>query len=179
MLVFALTTVIGIAVGAAAGFLGGIFDACVSRLLDLLLGLPSLVLALAVVGALGAGFGHLILAVTITGWASLAELSRSYTIGARQRPERRRRGRRSAPPDPRRSRPARCRRSGPQCAATLGLSATPILRLAGLSFLGLGVQPPTAEWGSMLNDSQLYDPVAPWLVIGPGWASSPPSPRPP
>ena len=53
VLVFALTTVIGIAVGAAAGFLGGVFDASVSRLLDLLLGLPALVLALAVVGALG------------------------------------------------------------------------------------------------------------------------------
>jgi len=52
-------------------------------------------------------------------------------------------------------------------AATLGLGDT-ILGLAGLSFLGLGVQPPTAEWGSMLNDSQLYDTVAPWLVIGPG-----------
>src|SRR4029077_11788532 len=87
VLVFALTTVIGIAVGTAAGFLGGIFDAFVSRLIDLLLGLPSLVLALAVVGALGPGFGHLILAVTITGWAGLAKLSRSYTIGARQRPD--------------------------------------------------------------------------------------------
>jgi ABC-type dipeptide/oligopeptide/nickel transport system permease subunit len=52
-------------------------------------------------------------------------------------------------------------------AATLGLGDT-ILGLAGLSFLGLGVQPPAAEWGSMLNDSQLYDTVAPWLVVGPG-----------
>ncbi len=51
--------------------------------------------------------------------------------------------------------------------ATLGI-ATAVLEIAALSFLGLGVQPPTAEWGSMLNDSQLYDTVAPWLVIGPG-----------
>ncbi len=111
ILVFALTTVIGITVGTAAGFLGGIFDACVSRLIDLLLGLPSLVLALAVVGVLGPGFSHLILAMTITGWAGLAKVSRSYTIGARQRPD------------------------------------VTAARMAGI---------------------QLYDTVAPWLVIGPG-----------
>jgi ABC-type dipeptide/oligopeptide/nickel transport system permease subunit len=168
MLVFALTTVIGITAGTAAGFLGGIFDASVSRLIDLLLGLPSLVLALAVVGALGPGFSHLILAMTSTGWAGLAKLSRSYTIGARQRP------------DVTAARMAGIRTSRiltdhvlpgaavqALIAATLGLGDT-ILGLAGLSFLGLGVQPPTAEWGSMLNDSQLYDTVAPWLVAGPG-----------
>jgi ABC-type dipeptide/oligopeptide/nickel transport system permease subunit len=168
VLVFALTTVIGIAVGTAAGFLGGVFDAIASRLIDLLLGLPSLVLALAVVGALGPGFSHLILAVTVTGWVGLAKLSRSYTAGARQRAD---------------VTAARMAGVGPRrilaghvlpgvgvaalIAATLGLGDT-ILGLAGLSFLGLGVQPPTAEWGSMLNDSQLYLTVAPWLVIGPG-----------
>jgi ABC-type dipeptide/oligopeptide/nickel transport system permease subunit len=168
LLVFALTTVIGIAVGTAAGFLGGIFDACVSRLLDLLLGLPSLVLALAVVGALGPGFGHLILAVTITGWAGLAKLSRSYTIGARQRPDvtaARMAGIRTTRILAGHVLPGAAVQA--LIAATLGLGDT-ILGLAALSFLGLGVQPPTAEWGSMLNDSQLYDTVAPWLVIGPG-----------
>jgi nickel transport system permease protein len=168
VVVFALTTVIGIAVGTVAGFLGGVFDAIASRLIDLLLGLPSLVLALAVVGALGPGFSHLILAVTITGWVGLAKLSRSYTAGARQRA------------DITAARMAGVRTSriltghvlpgvgvAALIAATLGLGDT-ILGLAGLSFLGLGVQPPTAEWGSMLNDSQLYLTVAPWLVIGPG-----------
>jgi ABC-type dipeptide/oligopeptide/nickel transport system permease subunit len=168
MLVFALTTVIGIAVGTATGFLGGIFDTCVSRLIDLLLGLPSLVLALAVVGALGPGFSHLILAMTITGWAGLAKLARTYTVGARGRP------------DVTAARMAGVRTSrilaghvlpgagvAALIAATLGLGDT-ILGLAGLSFLGLGVQPPVSEWGSMLNDSQLYLTVAPWLVIGPG-----------
>jgi nickel transport system permease protein len=168
VLVFMLTTVIGIAVGTTAGFLGGIFDACISRVIDLLLGLPSLVLALAVVGVLGPGFSHLVLAVTVTGWAGLAKLSRSYTMGARHRP------------DITAATMAGVRKirilAGhvlpgvavqALIAATLGLGDT-ILGLAGLSFLGLGVQPPTAEWGSMLNDSQLYDTVAPWLVIGPG-----------
>lgn len=168
MLVFGLTTVIGIVVGTAAGFLGGFFDVCVSRLMDLLLGLPSLVLALAVVGALGPSFGNLILAVTVTGWAGLAKLSRAYTVGARQRA------------DVTAAAMAGVRTSSilighvlpgvavqAFIAATLGLGDT-ILGLAGLSFLGLGVQPPTAEWGNMLSESSLYDTVAPWLVIGPG-----------
>jgi ABC-type dipeptide/oligopeptide/nickel transport system permease subunit len=168
MLVFVLTTVIGIAAGTAAGFLGGIFDVCVSRLIDLLLGLPSLVLALAVVGALGPGFSHLILAITISYWAGLAKLSRSYTVGTRHRPD---------------VTAARMAGVGTArilaghvlpgaavqalIAATLGLGDT-ILGLTALSFLGLGVQPPTAEWGNMLSDSVLYDTVAPWLLIGPG-----------
>jgi ABC-type dipeptide/oligopeptide/nickel transport system permease subunit len=168
MVVFALTTVIGIVLGTAAGFLGGLFDACVSRLIDLLLGLPSLVLALAVVGALGPGFSHLILAMSVTYWAGLAKLSRCYTVGARGRP------------DVTAARMAGVRVSRilaghvlpgaavqALIAATLGLGDT-ILGLTALSFLGLGVQPPTAEWGNMLSDSQLYLTVAPWLVIGPG-----------
>ena len=180
LLVFALTTAIGIVVGIAAGFVGGLFDVCVSRLIDLLLGLPSLVLALAVVGALGPGFSHLVLAVTIIGWAGLAKLSRSYTIGARSRP------------DVTAARMAGIRTSRiltghvlpgaavqALIAATLGLGDT-ILGLAGLSFLGLGVQPPAAEWGSMLNDSVLVPTRSRrGCSSAPAWASSPPSPRPP
>jgi nickel transport system permease protein len=168
VLVFTLTSVIGIAGGTAAGFIGGLFDVCVSRLIDLMLGLPALVLALAVVGALGPGFSHLVLAVTVTSWAWLAKLTRSYTVGARSRPD-----------------VIAARMAGVRTgwiltghvlpgaavqaliAATLDLGDT-ILGLAGLSFLGLGVQPPTAEWGNMLSDSVLYDTVAPWLLIGPG-----------
>jgi ABC-type dipeptide/oligopeptide/nickel transport system permease subunit len=168
LLVFVLSTGIGMIVGVLAGLVGGAVDLVISRIIDLLLGLPSLVLALAVVGALGPGFSHLILAMVITGWAGLAKLARSYTLGARQRPD-----------------IIAARMAGiptsrialghvlpgvlaeALIAATLMLGDT-ILGLAGLSFLGLGVQPPVAEWGSMLNDSRTYLTVAPWLLIGPG-----------
>ena len=168
MIVFLLTTAVGIAVGTVSGFVGGIVDLGISRVIDLLLGLPSLVVALGVVGALGPGFDHVILAVTVAGWAPLAKLSRSYTIGARRRAD-----------------VVAARMAGvgttrilvghilpgvgaqALIAATVGLGDT-ILGIAGLSFLGLGVQPPTSEWGSMLNDSRLYDTVAPWLLVGPG-----------
>lgn len=168
LLVFAVSTAIGVTVGVLAGLVGGVIDLVISRFVDLLLGLPSLVLALAVVGALGPGFGHLILAMVITGWAGLAKLARSYTVGARIRPD-----------------VIAARMAGiatirialghllpgvlaqALIAATLMLGDT-ILGLAGLSFLGLGVQPPVAEWGSMLNDSRTDLTIAPWLLIGPG-----------
>jgi ABC-type dipeptide/oligopeptide/nickel transport system permease subunit len=168
LLVFAFSTAIGVTVGVLAGLVGGVVDLVISRVVDLLLGLPSLVLALAVVGALGPGFSHLILAMVITGWAGLAKLARSYTVGTRTRPD-----------------VIAARMAGISTiriaaghllpgvlaqaliAATLMLGDT-ILGLAGLSFLGLGVQPPVAEWGSMLNDSRTDLTIAPWLLIGPG-----------
>ncbi len=168
LIVFVLTTVIGIGLGVPAGLIGGPFDIFVSRICDVMLGLPSLVLALAVVGALGPGFGNLVLAMSLTGWAGLAKLSRSLALSSRNRP------------DVLAARMAGIGRARiavghvlpgvfahSLIAATLGLGET-ILGLAGLSFLGLGVQPPTAEWGSMLNESRIDLSVAPWLLIGPG-----------
>lgn len=168
LIVFVLTTVIGLLLGVSAGLLGGWYDTIVSRLCDVMLGLPSLVLALAIVGALGPGFGNLILAMSLTGWAGLTKLARALAIGARHRL------------DVVAARMAGIGRlrialthvlpgvlSHTLIAATLGFGET-ILALAGLSFLGLGVQPPTAEWGSMLNESRMDLMVAPWLLIGPG-----------
>ena len=174
ILVFALTTVIGITVGTAAGFLGGIFDACVSRLIDLLLGLPSLVLALAVVGVLGPGFSHLILAMTITGWAGLAKVSRSYTIGARQRPDvtaARMAGISTARIFAGHVLPGAAVQA--LIAATLGLGDT-ILGLAGLrsSASACNRQPPSGAACSAIPSCTTRSRHG-WSS-GLGWASSPP-----
>ncbi len=168
LLVFLLATIVGVGTGVIAGFVGGPVDAVLSRLMDLLLGLPQLVLALAVVGALGPSFANLILAMAITSWAFLGKLARSLTSSSRHRPD-----------------VIAARMAGMSAtriafghvlpgvlaqaliAATLQLGDT-ILNLAALSFLGLGAQPPTAEWGGMLNDSRLNVTIAPWLLIGPG-----------
>jgi ABC-type dipeptide/oligopeptide/nickel transport system permease subunit len=168
LLVFGLSTAIGVTVGVAAGLVGGVLDVVLSRVIDLLLGLPSLVLALAVVGALGPGFGHLVLAMVATGWAGLAKLARSYALGARTRPDvtaARMAGIGTARIAAGHVLPGVLAQA--LIASTLMLGET-ILGLAGLSFLGLGVQPPTAEWGSMLNDARVDLTVAPWLLIGPG-----------
>lgn len=168
LIVFVLHMVIGITLGVLAGLLGGWVDTVISRVCDVMLGLPSLVIALAIVGALGPGFGNLVLAMSVTGWAGLAKLYRTLSLQARHRLD-----------------VVTARLAGVSewriaathvlpgvfsqslIAATLGLGET-ILGLAGLSFLGLGVQPPTPEWGSMLNDSKSQLATAPWLLIGPG-----------
>ncbi|MCU1504059.1 MAG: Dipeptide transport system permease protein DppC, partial [Ilumatobacteraceae bacterium] len=143
LLVMVLTTAIGLVVGGVAAFVGGPVDALLGRLIDVMLGLPSQVVALAIVGALGVGERNLILAVTVTSWAELARLSRSVVLDSRTRLD-----------------IAAARMAGVtpirvftghvlpgQLAQTLvvaasGLGST-VLTLAGLSFLGLGAQPPT------------------------------------
>lgn len=168
LIVFIITTSVGIAVGAPAGLLGGVWDTLVCRACDVMLGLPALVMALAIVGALGPGFGNLVLAMSLTGWAGLARLSRALAITSRHRL------------DVLAARMAGVGEGRIVCghvlpgivshcliSATLGFGET-ILGLAGLSFLGLGVQPPTAEWGSMLNEARMDLDAAPWLLLGPG-----------
>lgn len=158
---------IGLVLGCVAGMSGGIVDVLIMRVVDVLMALPSIVLAIAIVGVLGPGFQNLVLALVISWWAYYARLARSYVLNARQRPD-----------------VIAARLAGigwgriltghvlPGVAAQLLIVATldlgaMVAAIAGLSFLGLGVQPPAAEWGAMLNDSRLYFTLAPWLLLGP------------
>lgn len=168
LVVFFLVSAIGLVVGTVAGLAGGWVDAILCRLIDVLLGLPSLILALAIVGALGPSLRNMILAMTFSGWAYLARLARSHVLGANDRPD---------------VVAARMAGVGPvrrafghvlpgvtaqvMIAATLELSSI-ILGLSSLSFLGLGVQPPTAEWGRMISESRFSMTEVPSLVLGPG-----------
>jgi ABC-type dipeptide/oligopeptide/nickel transport system permease subunit len=167
LLVLSCIFVTGLLVGTIAGMSGGIVDILLMRLVDVLMALPSIVLAIAIVGVLGPGFQNLVLALVISWWAYYARLARSYVLNARQRPD-----------------VIAARLAGidwgrimvghvlPGVAAQLLIVATldlgaMIAAIAGLSFLGLGVQPPAAEWGAMLADSRLYFTLAPWLLLGP------------
>ncbi|ODU03007.1 MAG: peptide ABC transporter permease [Pseudonocardia sp. SCN 72-86] len=167
LLVMALAAAIGLIVGTLAGVLGGFVDTVAVRCTDVLLGLPSLVLTLAVVAILGPGFANLVLAMSLTSWAPLARLARSVARGSAVRP------------DVVAARMAGIGRLRVACthvlpaagvqvlvAATIGLGEA-VLALGGLSFLGLGAQPPTAEWGSMLADGRETFAYAPWQLIGP------------
>lgn len=167
VLVFAISTVVGLVLGVVAGSAGGILDVVVARVTDVLLGLPGLVLTLAVVGVLGPGFMNLVLAMTVTGWAGLARLARAVAAGADRRPDVI--AARMAGASQRRVAldhvvPAAARQVA--IAATLGLGDT-VLALSALSFLGLGAQPPTAEWGNMLSTARDTLVVAPYQIIGP------------
>ncbi|MFV0307659.1 MAG: ABC transporter permease [Desertimonas sp.] len=167
LIVMAIVTVIGLLVGVLAGTAGGPLDAILNRVTDVVMGLPELVLTLAIIGVLGPTFPNLVLAMSATGWAGLAKLARSHTLGAGRRPD---------------AVAARMAGAGSVrvalghvlpgavslvlVASTLRLGTT-VVSLAGLSFLGLGAQPPTAEWGKMLSDSRQTLALAPFQVIGP------------
>lgn len=170
LLVGAVSLVAGLAVGMLAALLGGLVDALVSRFVDIVLAVPTLVLALAVVGVLGAGFRNLVMAMMLGAWAPIARLSRAWAAELLHRPYvtvARLSGRSRwwvtrhhvFPPTA----------TAVAAVATLGLGET-ILGLAGLSFLGLGVQPPTAEWGQLVAEGRMYATTAPWLVLAPGAA---------
>ncbi|PIE19652.1 MAG: peptide ABC transporter permease [Arachnia propionica] len=168
LLVFVITSFVGLVAGVAAASLGGIVDVIICRIIDIMLGLPAQVFALAIVGLLGPSFTNLVLAMSITGWASLARLARTCSLGS------------SSEPFVLAARMAGVREwrilmehivpiawSRVLVLATLHIGST-ILVLSGLSFLGLGAQPPAAEWGNMLSQARDTAAYAPWQLIGPG-----------
>lgn len=162
--------VIGTIVGLVSGFLGGVVDSVVMRLVDVLFALPSLLLALAVTGFLGPGLTNLALAMTVVWWLEYARVVRGLVLGIKERPyvESAR-----ALGLPRRT--VALRHVLPNIMAPVIVLATLqsgrlLLALAALSFLGLGVSPPTAEWGAMLNEGRDYLAVAPELMLYPGLA---------
>jgi peptide/nickel transport system permease protein len=161
---------IGMSVGLLSGFAGGFVDGILMRVVDVLLAFPSLLLALAVTGMLGPGLLNLAVAMTLVWWADYARLMRGLVLAAKERPfvESARAiglpGWRVA-----------LRHVLPNVISpviVLGTLQTGrlLLALAALSFLGLGVQPPTAEWGAMLNEGKDYLASAPQLMVYPGIA---------
>lgn len=166
----ALSAAIGLTVGTVAGFYGGRFDLVAMRVVDALQGLPGLLLAFAVAGLLGAGLINIEIAVVAVWWTGYARVVRSMVLSLRERQF----------VDASRGAGASRRWVithhvlpnvlGP--AAVLGTLelAHILLALAALSFLGLGVQPPTAEWGTMLSQARNYFDRAPLLLVYPGVA---------
>ncbi len=161
---------IGVVVGTLSGLAGGLVDGLIMRVVDVLLAFPSLLLALAVAGTLGPGLLHLALAMTAVWWVDYARLVRGLVLTVKEQPF---------------VEAARALGVGPVRIAVrhvLPNIASPVivlatlqtarllLALAGLSFLGLGVGPPTAEWGSMLNEGKDFLSDASALMLWPGLA---------
>ncbi len=164
----AMTMSVGIAVGVAAGYIGGVLDDALMRLVDTVLSVPSLLLGLAIVGTIGPGLGSLMIGLASIWWVSHARVVRALVLGLRAR-------------------------TYVEAAVALGATdsrvvvrhilpgimpavavlatlemAELVLAISALSFLGLGAQPPTAEWGAMLNDARAYFFTAPQLMLYPG-----------
>ena len=161
---------IALTVGALSGYYGGWLDTGLMMVVDLLLAFPSLILGVAVAGILGPSLVNVMIAVSVVWWAGHARVIRGMVLSARQR-EYVEAARAIGAGDARIVTHHIARNIlGPIIVlATLDMGWI-ILGIAGLNFLGLGAQPPTPEWGAMLNDSRSYLQTAPRLLLFPGAA---------
>lgn len=170
LVVLGLVLALGLAVGGLAGMVGGKVDAVLMRLCDVFLTVPTFVLALFMVGALGTGLVNVVAAIVLSHWAWYARIvrglvlelkTRDYVLAARIA---------GAPPFAIFAEHVLPGVVPPLAAlATLDIGHM-ALHVAGLSFLGLGVQPPTPEWGVMINDARPFFWTRPFLVVWPGLA---------
>jgi ABC-type dipeptide/oligopeptide/nickel transport system permease subunit len=165
-----IAVTIGATLGVLSAYYGGWVDALIMRLADVVLAFPSLLLAMVVTYTLGASLYTLFIALSVVGWASAARVVRSQTLSLKERDF-----------------VVACRAVGvgdgrvmfrhiiPNCLAPILVLLTldipeAIMAEAGLSFLGVGAQPPTPSWGLMINEAQQYVFSAPWASILPGVA---------
>jgi len=166
----ALASVIGSTLGTLAGYFGGRVDNTIMRIMDLFFAFPAILLALAIIAALGPGFRNTILAISVVYMPIFARVARGPVLTVRATEY---------------VTAARC--VGARDGRILGRHVLPniapplivqvslalswaILTEAGLSFLGLGIQPPEPSWGSMLSEARSLLELAPWLAIFPGLA---------
>lgn len=165
-----IISVLGTALGILAGYFGGVPDAVIMRLSDMMMAFPGLVLAIAIAGIMGAGMANAVFAIAAVTWPKYARLSRSLVLKIKNRDF---------------VAAARLDGSGTlyilrkymlqlslpsilvTAAADIGKM---MLEMAALSFLGFGVQPPDPEWGLMMNEARSYLQTAPWMMIFPGAA---------
>ncbi|MCL1994287.1 MAG: ABC transporter permease [Spirochaetes bacterium] len=165
-----IAMVIGSLIGAIAGFFGGKVDNIIMRFVDILLAIPGILLAIAIASALGTGMTNLMIAVGISAIPSYARIVRSAALSVREQ-EFIEAARAMGGSDTR----IIMRHVLPNCMApiivqvTLGLAGA-ILSAAGLSFIGLGIMPPTPEWGSMLNVGRRFIRDHWFLTVFPGLA---------
>jgi len=162
--------VIGIAVGLVAGFAGGFVDGLLMRIVDVLLAFPSLLLALAITGMLGPGLLHLMIGMTAVWWTDYSRLVRGLVLSVKERPFVESARALGLPGHRVAVRHILPNMVGPVVVLGTLQTGRLLLALSALSFLGLGVQPPTAEWGAMLSEGQNYLASAPQLMIYPGMA---------
>ena len=168
--VVSVSAFFGILLGSVAGYFGGVIDEVLSRIIDILLAFPGILLAIALVAVFGPSLEHAVTALAAIGWVGYARLVRGQVLRIRELD---------------RVQAARALGAGPVrlllrhvipdtlpavvVQATLGMGAA-IIAEASLSFLGLGVQPPTASWGTMLDAGRTHVFDAPHLTWFPGLA---------
>lgn len=165
-----ISMIVGVCIGSISGFYGGLTDDLFMRLVDILMAFPGILLAIAMVAVLGPGLNHVILALCLIGWVGYARLVRGQILYLRELEYVT--AAQALGANPRR---IITRHLLPNLIAPLIVEATfgmagAILAEASLSFLGLGTQPPTPSWGSMLNEGREFLLLASHHTTFPGLA---------
>ncbi|MDX8408618.1 MAG: ABC transporter permease [Mariprofundales bacterium] len=170
VVVIAISGTVGITVGMFSAMQGGWVDALVMRLTDIVLSFPGILLAIALAAMLEPGIGNLVLALTAVGWTGFARLARAQGISLRQAPFVEAASGLGVSPQVLAWRYLLPVMAAPLLVeASFGIAAV-MIGEAGLSFLGIGVQPPMASLGTMIRDGSRVMLVAPMLVFWPGMA---------
>jgi peptide/nickel transport system permease protein len=170
MIIVAIGAALGTAVGVTAGLFGGWLDEVLMRFVDLFLSLPGFVLALALAAALGRGERSVVIALAVVWWPGYARLFRGMVLGMKHRlhvESARALGAGHWRIATRHMLPFMWGQLNARITQDLGYA---LVNVAGLSFVGLGAQPPTPEWGSLLQSGLQYVATAYWLTLFPGLA---------
>ena len=166
--VLLITVAVGVPIGLFAGYVGGKIDSVIMRVIDVFMAMPMFIVALAIAGTMGASGAHLILSLSVVSWAEYARLARALTLQEKNQ-----------------NYMTALKAGGcghariifkhilrnilPSIIALASMEiGSIILSIAGFSFIGLGVQAPTPEWGIMLSDSKSYIQTYPSLMFYPG-----------
>lgn len=163
-----IISVFGTIVGALCGFYGGKLDSMVMRISDVCLAFPGLVFAMAVAALLSGGISNAVIALAVISWPKYSRVARSQTLAMKDGPfvsAARLAGNSSMKTIVRHILPNIL---GPILVTAMLDIGTMMMELAGLSFLGLGAQPPTAEWGNMMSSGRSMLQIYPWIVLCPG-----------
>jgi peptide/nickel transport system permease protein len=165
-----ISVVLGLLFGAVSGYYGGMTDSFVMRLTDVFLAFPYILLAILLISLMGMGLGPVLVAIGILGWTTIARVFRSSILSVKQN-DYVEAARAMGASDAR----IMARHILPNALAPIIVYATMslggvILTEAALSFLGVGIQPPTPSWGRMLNEAQTYVVTHPALFVWPGLA---------
>ena len=170
LVLVAIITVAGTMVGVLCGYYGGSADAFVMRISDICLAFPGLVFAMAVAAILNGGVQNAVIALALISWPKYSRIARSQTLSIKELPyiqASRLAGDTTIQMIFRHVLPNII---GPVLVTSMLDIGTMMMEIAGLSFLGLGAQPPVAEWGSMMSSGRSMLQTYPWIVLSPGLA---------